>query len=258
MESTAELGHNFSPEEILGPPKYDPIWVLMTFLTSLIVWVVSGIIIMLASYFAIGRFTLESGASPILLVFVAFVGLTVGNLIYVSLLGYIFPHVFGRHKTAFSQVMIASIILYIFFIPVYTLISTVWNELRIILIAFSAHVVINSFTLNLLLGIISRYRYAILSFYSSLISLLLTSLTVIYVQSLVSKSETSLFVLLWLPVLAYVLSWTISTLLSFVYYKIYQASGSDPLGSIFGRIEEEEIALEKEAVQALTHFQSHK
>ena len=262
MESTNEpavdLGHNFTPEELLGPPKYDPVGVLMTFLTSLIVGVVSWIIIMLASYFAIWRFTLESGASPILLVFVAFVGLTIGNLIYVSILGYIFPHVFGRHRTVFSQVTIASIVLYVFFIPVYMVISTVSTELRIILIAFSTHVVVNSFTLTLLMGIISRYRYSILSFYASLIALLLTSMIVIYVQALVSKSETSLFVLLWLPILAYVLSGTISTLLSWGYYKIYQASWSDPLGSIFWRIEEEERALENEAIQTLTHFQTNK
>jgi hypothetical protein len=227
-------------------------------LTSLIVGVVSGIIIMLASYFAIGRFTLESWASPILLVFVAFVGLTVGNLIYVSILGYIFPHVYGRHRTALSQVMIASIVLYIFFIPVYTLIATVSTELRVILIAFSAHVIMNTFTLNLLMGIISRYRYSILAFYSSMIALLATSMIVIYVQSMVSKSETSLFVLLWLPVLAFVLSGTISTLLSWVYYIIYQSSGSDPLWSVFGRIEDDEKTLEREATQALTQFQIHK
>jgi hypothetical protein len=53
VEPAIDLGHNFTPEELLGPPKYDPIGVLMTFLTSLIVGVVSGIIIMLASYFAI-------------------------------------------------------------------------------------------------------------------------------------------------------------------------------------------------------------
>lgn len=60
MDSTPDLGHNFTPEEILAPPRYDPMGLLMTFLTSLIVGVVSGIIIMLASFFAIGRFTLES------------------------------------------------------------------------------------------------------------------------------------------------------------------------------------------------------
>ncbi|GAB0174681.1 MAG: hypothetical protein HHAS10_05600 [Candidatus Altimarinota bacterium] len=253
-----ETENNVTPEELLGPPKYDPMGILMTFLSSLIVGVVAGIIIMLASYFAIGRFTLESGASPILLVFVAFVGLTIGNLIYVSLLGYIFPHVFGRNRTSFSQVMISSIILYIFFIPVYTVITTVSTEMRIILIAFSAHVVMNAFSLNLLMGIISRYRYSILSFYSSLISMLVTAMLVIYVQSLVSKSETSLFVLLGLPILAYVLSGVMTTAFSWIYYKIYQASGSDPLGSVFGRIEEEERALENEAIQTLTQFQSKK
>lgn len=154
--------------------------------------------------------------------------------------------------------MIASIVLYIFFIPVYTVIATVSTELRVILIAFSTHVVLNTFTLTLLMGIISRYRYSILTFYASLISMLLTAMIVIYVQSLVSKSETSLFVLLGLPILAYVLSGTLSTSFSWLYYKIYQTSGSDPLGSVFGRIEDEERALENEAIEALTQFQIKK
>ncbi len=254
MCTWAETSHNLTPEEILGPPKYDRAGILMAFLSSIIVWAVSWIIIMLASYFAIGRFTLESGASPILLVFVAFVWLTIGNLIYASLMGYIFPHIFWRHRTTLAQVMIASIILYVFFIPVYTVIATVSTEMRVILIAFSTHVVVNSFTLILIMWVISRYRYSILTFYSSLIALLLTAMIVIYIQSMVSKSETSLFILLWLPILAFVLSSTISTLISWLYYKIYQSSWSDPLGSVFWRIEEEERVLENEAIQTLTRF----
>ena len=154
--------------------------------------------------------------------------------------------------------MIASIILYIFFIPVYIVIASVSTEMRVILIAFSTHVVFNAFTLVLLMGVISRYRYSILTFYSSLISLLLTAMLVIYIQSLVSKSETSLFILLGLPILAYVLSGTICTTLSWIYYKIYQSSGSDPLGSVFGSIEQEERALENEAIRTLTHFPAKK
>lgn len=257
MELT-ESPNSLTSEEVLGPPRYDAMGVLMTFLTSLIVGVIAGIVILLAAYFAIGRFTLESGASPILLVFVAFVWLTIGNVIYAALMGYIFPNIYGRHRTTLAQVMIASIILYLFFIPVYVVISSVSTEMRIVLIAFSSHVVLNAFTLILITGIISKYRYALLAFYSCLIAMLCTAMIVIYVQSLVSQSETSLFILLWLPILAYVLSWTISTLISWFYYKIYVSSWSDPLGAVFGRIEEEERALENEAIHALTHFPAKK
>jgi inner membrane protein involved in colicin E2 resistance len=70
-------------------------------------------------------------------------------------------------------------------------------------------------------------------FYASLISLIVTAMIAIYLQSLFSKSENALFVLLGLPILAYVLSGTLSTTLAWIYYRIYVASGSDPIGAVF-------------------------
>ena len=60
MDTLVENLDNISAEELLAPPKYDAIGVLMVFLTSFIVGIVSGVIVILLAYFAIGKFSLES------------------------------------------------------------------------------------------------------------------------------------------------------------------------------------------------------
>jgi hypothetical protein len=226
----------------------------MTLLASLIVGVMVGIAIILLSFLVIGKFTMESGASPILLVFVTFFALTIGNLLYSWIVSYIFPHIYGRHRTNLAQIVIASILLYVLFIPVYSVISWVSTETRIILVAFSTHVVINAFVLTLVMGLISRYRYALLTLYASIIALLITAMVVIVLQSSLSRSENALFILMGLPIMAYTLSASVSTLLSWIYYRVYISTGSDPLGSVFARIEEEEKEIESAATAELTKF----
>jgi hypothetical protein len=241
-------------EDFLAPPKYDATGVLMVFLASLIVGLAMGIIIVLASYVTIGPFTLESGASPILLAFVTCMGLTIGNSIYTVVIEKIFPHIYMKGRTTLGQVVITSIILYILVIPLYLVISSSSLDARLVLAAFAVHVVLSNYSLVLILGIISRYRYVILSFYASLIALFITSIVLIFIFSLFSESSTSLFLLLGLPILSLTLTSTISAVIFWIYSFFYQMSGSDPIGAIYGKIEEEEKLLEKEATASLTHF----
>jgi magnesium-transporting ATPase (P-type) len=124
MPSSIEEFDSLSSEDRLGPPKYDMIGVLMVFLSMLIIGVMVGIGILLLIYLVLGEFTIESGASPVLLAFVTFMVLTFGNMLYVFILGKIFPHAYSRSRTSLSQTMLASIVLYIVFIPVYLLLST--------------------------------------------------------------------------------------------------------------------------------------
>lgn len=48
----------------------------MVVISGFIVSVVSGVIILLATWLSVGKFSLESGASPILLAMITFFGLT--------------------------------------------------------------------------------------------------------------------------------------------------------------------------------------
>lgn len=231
MSTIAENTDNLSLEEFLAPPKYDAVGVFMVFLTSLIIGVLTGIMVVLLAYLAIGKFSLESGASPILLAFITFISLTIGNLLYYVISSRIFPHIFPRGRTALSQIMIMSILLYVLFVPIYLLISGISIETSTILIAFSAHIIINNFTLTLIIGLVSQYRYSLLTLYASIISLVITSSIIIMIESSVSNSNSTraLFILLGLTILTYTLSNTISSLISWIYYFVYQTTGSDPI-----------------------------
>jgi hypothetical protein len=245
-----------TPEEILAPPKYDAVGVAMVFITSLIVGIVAGIIVIVLAYLAIGNFSLESGASPILLAFITFIALTIGNILYYMILSKIFPNIYSHGRTAISQITTMSILLYILFIPIYLIVAGISTQTATILMAFSSHVAVNSFALTILIGLISQYRYTLLAFYAGLITLIFTSSIIVLVESQISSSSSTkaLFSLLGLTILTFTLSGTLSSLISWIYYRSYQMSGYDPIGSIFSRIEEEEHELEKKAVQELTTF----
>lgn len=122
--SSIENIDNLTPEELISPPKYDAMSVLMAMITSLIVGVIVGVIILLFSFLALGKFSLESGVSPILLAMITFFALVIGNLIYYTILSKIFPNIYSRGRTALAQIVILSILLYLFFAPVYIVIST--------------------------------------------------------------------------------------------------------------------------------------
>lgn len=256
MDTAVENLDNLSPEELLGPPKYDGIGILMVMLASFMVGMVAWVIVMLLAYFAIGPFSLESGASPILLVFISFIALTIGNILYYTFLARIFPHIYSRGRTALGQIVIMSIILYVLFVPIYLVISDISTETYMILIAFSAHVIVNNFFLWLVISLISQYRYALLGFYSSIISLVMTTSVIVIIESQVvsSSSSKALFILMGLTILTYTLSATLSASIAWIYYRMYKVSWYDPIGSVFARIEEDDRALERDATTILTHF----
>lgn len=119
---------------------------------------------------------------------------------------------------------------------------------------------VNNFALTIILGLISQYRYALLTFYASLISLIITSSVVVAIESQVSNSSSSkaLFLLLGLTILTYTLSGTLAALISWIYYRMYQASGYDPIGAVYARIELDEREIERLATAELVDFHTQK
>lgn len=229
----------------------------MSILASVIVGFITGVFILILSYFiAVWEFSFQSGSSPILLEMITFFSLVIGNTIYYTLLSKIFPHIYSRGRTILSQISILSIILYILFFPVYFAVTTFSANSSSILIAFAAHVVINIFTFWLTIGLISQYRYSLLVLYSNIISLLLTSVVIGFISFSLQNSGKAIFILLWLTIVSYFIYGSFSSLISYIYYKIYSSTGFDPLWDIFSRIEMEEKALEKQAESLLTNFSS--
>jgi hypothetical protein len=252
--SELEKNNSISLEDYLAPPKYDGLGVLMALIAALIVACISGVIILLISFLTIGKFSLESGMSPILLAMISFFGLIIGNLLNYFLLSRIYPDIYTRSRTVFSQIAIMSILLYIFFAPVYIMISSMIDNPKYILLVFSAHVIINTFSFHLLIGLIAQYRYALLVLYSNIVSLIFTSCVVVLTYQVFRDSSQALFLLLGLVIVAQVSSSLLSHILSWLYYHLYTITGYDPLGSIFSRIEHDEKQLEQKASDLLTRF----
>ena len=74
-------------------------------------------------------------------------------------------------------------VLYVLFIPIYLIMSGISTETPTILIAFSAHVILNNFSLTLIVGLVAQYRYALLTFYAGTIALIITTCVVVLVQT---------------------------------------------------------------------------
>ena len=83
-------------EEYLGPPKFDILSIVMVVMASIISGFVSGVIFVLLASMAYGKFSLDSGASPLLLVMLVFFGLTLGNFVYYYFVSRIWPEIFSR------------------------------------------------------------------------------------------------------------------------------------------------------------------
>lgn len=107
------------------------------------------------------------------------------------------------------------------------------------------------FGLEIVVSVLSSYRYSLLSIYSSIISFVLTGTLLFFIyEKTYTESNNTLFILLALSMIAFTISILTNFLIRFVYYRFYVASGSDPIGDVFSRIEQEEkdleIAAEKE------------
>ncbi len=151
----------------------------------------------------------------------------------------------------FVQISVFSIILYIWMSLVYFVIGIAFPASTALLSVYAIHVVLNTFWLFLVTGILSQYRYSLLTFYSGIISLIFTSLFVFWVYESFPTSSYSLFLFFWLTTTAYLIATLVHFWVSWAYGQLYIYSGADPLGNIFQNIKAEEQALEQAAEKAL-------
>ena len=183
---------------------------------------------------------------------ITFFSLTVSNMLYLWSAKGIFPHIYTGSRTIYLHASIFSIVLYIAIAPLYLIVNSVIIDGSGILIAYIAHVLLNIFGLEIIVSILSGYRYSLLSIYSSIVSLILTGSILFWIYaSTSSDSSNALFVLLGLSMLAFVIAIFTTFFIRFCYYRIYIASGSDPIGDVFARVEQESKDIEKEAEKQL-------
>lgn len=251
MENNKLDNVTVSTEEVLGPPKVDGIGFLLILIVALVAGFIVGIVVFLLAYLVIGDFSIHSGASPILLAMIAFLGISIGNFIYMWGLQSIFPHIYSGTRTLFLQVSVFSIVLYICMAGVYLVVDMMPLEPGAILAVYVAHIIFDVFGLVLITGILSMYRYSILVFYASMASLLASGLIPVFAFTSMATSSNTLFIFMVFSSVAFTLTTFVAFGILSMYYRIYTSSGYDPLGDVFNRIVEEEKIQEANAEKSL-------
>ena len=243
---------SLATEELLGPPKVDIVGIGMMLLVSLVVGFLSSIGVVIFAFLSFGNFSLGSGISPILLAMITFFALTISNMIYLWSVKWIFPHIYVWGRTTFIHASVFSIILYIIIAPLYLIVNSMIVDGSWILIAYIAHILLNIFGLEIVISVLSSYRYSLLSIYSSIVSLVITGSFLFFIyEKTNSDSSNALFVLLGLSMLAFLVATFMNFFIRFCYYKLYLATWSDPIGDVFAKVEEDAKELEKEAEKQL-------
>lgn len=253
IKNNIDDSSQLTPEELLGPPKIDG----MGFLLMIIVWIVTGfligIVVFLLSFVFLGTFSFQSGSSPLILAMITFIATVLGNVLYVWWLWSIFPHIYSRSSVLFMHVTVFSIILYICMAIVYWIVSSYSGNSTHLLLIYTSHIILDVFWLILITGILSIYRYSLLIFYASIISLLISFIIPVIAASSMNSSANTLFLFMWFSAIAFLIGTVVAYGILFAYYKLYNSTGYDPIGNVFERIYREEHDREKEAEKSLFH-----
>ncbi|MBP9779020.1 hypothetical protein KBD33_00185 [Candidatus Gracilibacteria bacterium] len=243
--------HKVTSEEVFGPPQFDLIGLGLISFLSLVIGLLVGIGLFMLIYFTFGEFIFESGASSGFISLFAFICMTIGNIIYCWGITSIFPHIYSSTRTLYLQVTVFSVVLYICMSIVYFFIGGITPSINLLLGIYVIHMLLNTFGLLLIIGIISQYRYSILTFYSSLISLIISGITVYGIYSMMGESSKSLYILTGLAATVYLIVTVLHFGIGWMYLQLHVWSGADPLGDILYKKEQEERELERMAEKTL-------
>ncbi len=230
--------HTETAEELLGPPHIDLIGILLMGLTSIVVGAVISLGVLITSFFSIGKFSIESGVSPMIIAISSFFSLSIGSMLYLAIAKVIFPAIYTRINHLMKHTMFYMMVLYFVLMPVYLLAENINSTM--ILMVYLVHVLFATFGIELILGLISQYRYALLSFYANISAIVLSGGIVLVLFASSKSTSTNLFILMGLSILTFFLTTVFVFIIKFLYYKYYTLTGNDPLGSVFFSIEEEE------------------
>ncbi len=242
---------SLEPEERLGPPKIDWTGVFLISMVALVTGFLIGIFVFLLSFLILGNFSIQSGVSPILFALITFFVTICGNFLYLWWLSSIFPHIYTRSKTLSMHISVFSIVLYICISWVYVIVDIISLEYSTILWIYVIHIIFNVFWLILITWILSMYRYSLLVFYSSMISLFISWLIPLFAFNQLGTSSNTLFVFMIFSSITFFVTTVIPFAIQLAYYKIYATSWYNPLGDVFDRIIQEEHDAEKHAEKVL-------
>lgn len=245
MEPTAE--------ELLGPPKVDAVSMGLSMIGSLVAGFVGGLLIFGAIAIFLKAAKIGSpGIFPYALSLVAFFAILLSTYLSSYLNKLVFPHKYRGGITAFAQTFALSILIFIFVVPLYVYVGRRFSDWLIYVFTF--HALMTMFGVSILSEIVSNYRYAALSVYSSFSGFFLACVASAAIFLSASESISGIYALVGtIPVVTFLIN-AFRVLAEFAYYQFYELVGVDPLGNVYARIEEEEREALEEAEKELTRF----
>lgn len=174
----------------------------------------------------------------------AFLSLQTAAIASASLFAYLENYKYTRLTSTLVQIFLINLLMFIVMIPAYVVVSQVNSEALIYVGA--THVVFSAVASTLIMEIMTEYRYAILSVYTTIASVMIAILVILFVQF--SASEILILpLLLMLPII-----WGCVGLIigvgEMIYSWIYETYGVDylSLDTNYGaeyseKVEEEEL-----------------
>jgi len=178
------------------------------------------------------------GIFPIVFAFVALL-----SSILVSQITYYFLVLIEseKHKSSvihFGQLALFSVIVFIFFLPVYVLMGNLTPDF--IIHIFIIHMLLVSFGVALISELLNNYRYILLELYACFVGVILSAILVESLYSVFPDGLAKIYSLLVILPLTNGLVIFIKWLFEAAYWYYFHLSGRDPLGDIFEQIKEQE------------------
>ena len=151
-------------EDALGPPKIELISVGLGSFAALTSGAI-GAIFMLGCVFLFLSTAQNSAPAifPYMIGLVGFVALLLTLIIEAKLLSMIIPEYAVRRGMQFFHIFATNFGLYILMMPAYVIVGAIPERLMMV---FAVQVLLSSLSNAIIAGVISRYRYSLLSIYS--------------------------------------------------------------------------------------------
>lgn len=239
-------------EDMLGPAKVDALSMGLASIGSIAAGFIGGLFTLLFTYVFLGSLQ-ASTIFPYILSLVGFFAVLITVSVSFMLNRMLFAEKYKEGGVVLGQMAVISIFLFILVTPLYVYIN--WIRPDFLIFAFLFHLLINVLATSLLSEILSSYRYVLLSIYGSFIGFFVASLLSVVFFMNFSPSRSALYSLIGVIIVVNFVITLFRLLFEFVYYKIYVSTGTDHLGDIFGKIEQEEKELVAKAEKELATFE---
>ena len=219
---------------------------------SIIAWFAWWLIILISVYFFLGKTEAFSWVYPYIFSLTWFFAILFTSWLNLVMNRVINPDKYKRWSITFVQVFIFSIFLYIFLAPWY--LYTAYENQTMLVYIFTIHILVGILWTSIFSEVLSNYRYILLGLYWSFIWFFVSILISILIFINLTKSNQSLYILIWAIIVVNLTVNTFRSLFEYLYYIIYKYTDFDQLWDIFYQIEQEEKEITERAKKELEKF----